>query len=624
MNPFLANIKHDWLLIYRGLKLIHQLQPYMILVCILRGLFHSIYPFIGFYFSSEIINELGKADRSMNRTITLIIFTIVCTFVCKLMMTLLSQAFDILQYMLGHKKELNMVDKGYQLDYADLDDPKVKELREKLNRGRYRRGIMGIVHQLNTLVQYIFSIIISTSLIIQMFTSRSSGTDALDQLINSPLTSCVIFMILIISIVYAVQTNAITQKRQFEIMHQTGPHYKYDTFYSYTLSTEYNAGKDIRLYSQKNLIQKEIDFHLKRIFDLEKIVPNLHAKYWTIGSFLQVIANIFTYIFVGLKALVGALDIGSIVLYTGSVTQFTNGFSGSIETLTTIKENSTYLEWFFEFMDLENRKETGTRPLDMSNMNDVKIEFKNVSFKYPGNEHYSLKNISMTLDPRKRVAVVGKNGSGKTTFIKLLCRLYDPTEGEILLNGVNIKEYNYHDYLDFFSVVFQDFKLFSCTLGENIATAAEYDHALVNECILQAGLKERMGNFPDGLDTQLYNEFSEEGVEISGGEAQKVAIARALYKDAPFIVLDEPTAALDPLAEADIYSRLNDLIKNKSAIYISHRLSSCCFCNQIAVFDQGQLAQYGTHTELLSDNLGLYNELWTAQAQYYVGHGMIK
>jgi ATP-binding cassette subfamily B protein len=195
--------------------------------------------------------------------------------------------------------------------------------------------------------------------------------------------------------------------------------------------------------------------------------------------------------------------------------------------------------------------------------------------------------------------------------------LYDPTEGEILLNGINIRKYRYDEYIRIFSVVFQDFKLLALPLGENVAGSAEYDREQVKKCLAYAGFTQRLESLPKGLDTYLYKDLKEEGVDISGGEAQKIAIARALYKDAPFIILDEPTAALDPMAEAEIYSRFNEIVTDKTAIYISHRLSSCKFCDEIAVFHEGQIVQKGTHEELVADTAGKYYELWSAQAQYY-------
>ena len=212
---------------------------------------------------------------------------------------------------------------------------------------------------------------------------------------------------------------------------------------------------------------------------------------------------------------------------------------------------------------------------------------------------------------------MGENGSGKTTFIKLLCRLYDPQEGQILLNGIDIRKYRYDDYMGIFSVVFQDFQLLDQPLGSNVAGRVTYDRERAKKALLDAGFGERLAAMEKGLDTMLYKELTEDGVELSGGEAQKIAIARALYKDAPFIILDEPTAALDPIAEAEIYSKFNEIAGDRTSIFISHRLSSCKFCDEIAVFHEGAVIQQGSHADLLADSSGKYCELWNAQAQYY-------
>ena len=228
-----------------------------------------------------------------------------------------------------------------------------------------------------------------------------------------------------------------------------------------------------------------------------------------------------------------------------------------------------------------------------------------------------VQQLNMKFQVGERLAVVGENGSGKTTFIKLLCRLYDPTEGEILLNGINIQKYRYDNYLDLFSVVFQDFRLLAQPLGQNVAAAVDYDRARAKQCLERAGFGERLASLPKGLDTCLYRDFEDSGVEISGGESQKIALARVLYQNAPFIVLDEPTAALDPEAEMEVYTKFNDIVEDKTAIYISHRLSSCRFCDEIAVFDNGRMVQQGTHDSLVAEAGGKYQTLWDAQAQYY-------
>jgi ATP-binding cassette subfamily B protein len=266
---------------------------------------------------------------------------------------------------------------------------------------------------------------------------------------------------------------------------------------------------------------------------------------------------------------------------------------------------------------MKSEMHKGTLSIGKNDDNKYEIEFNNVSFKYPGSEIYALKNLSMKFRIGQKLAVVGMNGSGKTTMIKLLCRLYDPTEGEITLNGFDIKKYDYNEYLNIFSVVFQDFKLFSFSIGQNVAASDRYDKSKADKCLNMAGFGDRLNEMSKSTETALYNDFEQDGVEISGGEAQKIAIARALYKNAPFIVLDEPTAALDPIAEFEVYSRFNEIVGDKTAIYISHRLSSCRFCDDIAVFHEGELIQRGSHESLIADTTGKYHELWNAQAQYY-------
>lgn len=275
------------------------------------------------------------------------------------------------------------------------------------------------------------------------------------------------------------------------------------------------------------------------------------------------------------------------------------------------------LKKYFEFLELKSEKHEGTLPIEKRSDHEYELEVRDVSFKYPGSDDYVLKNINLKLTIGEKMAIVGMNGSGKTTFIKLLARLYDPTEGEILLNGIDIKKYDYDEYLQLFSVVFQDFGLFSFSLGQNIASSTDYQEEAILSAIEDAGFINRYKKLPKGLDTYLYQNFDKDGVEVSGGEAQKIAMARAIYKDAPIVILDEPTAALDPIAEFEIYSHFDKIVGDKTALYISHRLSSCRFCDEIVVFHEGEIVQRGHHNKLVNDKEGKYHELWYAQAQYY-------
>lgn len=246
------------------------------------------------------------------------------------------------------------------------------------------------------------------------------------------------------------------------------------------------------------------------------------------------------------------------------------------------------------------------------------ITFSHVSFSYPGAGEETLRDIDFTVRPGEKIAVVGHNGAGKTTLIKLLCGMYEPAKGEIRVDGYPASRWDLESWYGLFSVVFQDFKLFSFGLGENVAVSEQYGEEEVWSAINKAGLEDFGRGLPEGLNTVLYRDFDKSGLEISGGEAQKIALARAVCKGAPFVLLDEPTAALDPLAEYEIYSRFNELVQNRTTVYISHRMSSCRFCRDIAVFHQGRLIQRGSHETLMQETGGKYYELWTAQAKHYV------
>ena len=310
----------------------------------------------------------------------------------------------------------------------------------------------------------------------------------------------------------------------------------------------------------------------------------------------------------------GLFDIGALVMYCGAFMQIVNGVMLIANTLGKLAEILPLARVYFEIIECTDSKQYGTRTLDGDRF---EIEFKNVSFKYPGANQYALENVSIKIENGSHLAVVGRNGSGKTTFIKLMCRLYDVTDGEILINGENIQAYTKESIINLYSVVFQDFKIFSVSLKDNVCASTALDTDRLYTCLENANIKERVERLPNKENTYLYQDLVQNGVEISGGEAQKLALARALYKDAPVVVLDEPTAALDPIAENEIYSRFNSFVQSKTAIYISHRLSSCVFCDTIAVFDHARLVESGTHTALLAAD-GQYAALWNAQAKYYV------
>ena len=323
------------------------------------------------------------------------------------------------------------------------------------------------------------------------------------------------------------------------------------------------------------------------------------------------------YLLVCLKAYGGAFGIGAVTQYIGAVTALSHNLEEFLGAIGEVNTNREFLKKTFDFLDTPNDMYQGSLTVEKRNDCQYEVEFKDVSFCYPGTDRKVLDHVNLKFRIGEKLAIVGENGSGKSTFIKLLCRLYDPTEGEILLNGINIKKYNYKEYMSVFSVVFQDFKLFALPLGQNVAASTEYDADKVQECLKLAGFDVHSDRMKKGLDTWLYKDCDADGVNISGGEEQKIALARALYQNAAFLILDEPTAALDPIAEAEVYSSFNEIVGDRTAVYISHRLSSCRFCDEIVVFDRGRIVQQGTHEELVEQTNCKYYELWSAQAKYY-------
>ena len=282
------------------------------------------------------------------------------------------------------------------------------------------------------------------------------------------------------------------------------------------------------------------------------------------------------YAFVGLKAIYGFISVGEVLRYVSAIIMLSGAITGILMAIVNIKIMNTYLTHYDTFLNLESKMVYGNEDIDTSNL---VIEFKDVNFKYPDTENYILKNINLKITPYEKLALVGENGAGKTTFIKLLSRLYDIEEGEILINGKNISNYKKEAINKLFAIVFQDFRLFSYSIKDNITIGKE--DCGVREVLIEAGFKEKLDKLGEKIETILYNRSFKDGIELSGGEEQKIAIARALYKDAPFMILDEPTSALDPLAEEEIYLKFNEITKNKTSIFISHRMSSCKFCDKI-------------------------------------------
>jgi ATP-binding cassette subfamily B protein/ATP-binding cassette subfamily C protein len=388
--------------------------------------------------------------------------------------------------------------------------------------------------------------------------------------------------------------------------------------YDVSLFYEHRFAKEIRINTLGSWL-------LERLRGRLAILHNFYRQQYYNSLKAQVFSNVITFLQQGLaygylvySVLNGRFGIGSFTMYLAAINSFSGAMFSLMDSIVDIRRFSDYYEAVDDYLHIPKRQREGKQPLNLAA--PPVLEFRDVSFRYPGQSAYALKHINLSIPAGEKLSVVGENGAGKTTMTKLLMRLYRPTEGRILLNGRDIQEFDFEHYEKTLSVVFQDFALFAMTLRDNVALGRDVEDSRVIEALRKSGFGERLAGLEKGLDTPLYKMFDENGIEPSGGEGQKIALARALLKDTPVVVLDEPTAALDPRAEFEIYQNFNAMVQGKSAIFISHRLSSARFCDKVAVFKQGELAEYGVHDELMQKR-GLYHELFTMQARFYEGTG---
>lgn len=386
---------------------------------------------------------------------------------------------------------------------------------------------------------------------------------------------------------------------------------------------DFSYAKDIRMFGLKKWLTKKFQEVNQIRYGYQK--KNEHMWFWVTfaSSTFWLLSQIIIYVYLIRCIINKTITIGNFTLYLSATSTFFECVMTMLNSINSFLHNSRYVDDFRSFYDNEklriNLPETTQKKEILKPQKSYEFEFQNVSFKYPRAERYALQNISIKINAGERLAVVGLNGAGKSTFIKLLLRLYEPTEGKILLNGTDIQNYDINSYFDVFAPVFQEVNLFAMTFAENISMKApdETDKELVKKTIIQSGLEEKLNSLEKGLDTQLLKVIYDDGIDLSGGQKQKLALSRALYKNAPVVVLDEPTAALDAIAESKLYSDFDKLIGGKTSIYISHRLSSTQFCNNVAMFKDGKLIEYGTHDSLIKQN-GEYANMFKIQAQYYV------
>ncbi len=596
--------------------------PKFFLSILLYSVFTALVPYVTIWLSAQIINELA-GGRDPQRLFQLVLIQLISAAGMALVSGVLLR-WKNCEYESSIVMDFKIYsDKMLEMDYADVDNQHTYDLYSQIwqNRNISGWGLRKAIKNFEELSTALIRVIGGIGLSIGLFTMKVPESAGKLTVMNHPLFTVLIFGLMIaISLLAPFYANKASEywARYSSTTGKLGN--RFFNFYG-RLANDRKRALDLRIYNQyQNVASRYFNEKLDFFGTNSPIAKAGKGSMGLLAALSQIVSVVLTvviYLFVCLKAWAGAFGVGSVTQYVGAITNLFLGISQMLQTVGTMKANCEFLKPVYEFLDIPNKMYQGSLTTEKRSDRKYEIELKDVSFRYPGSDSYSLRHVNMKFRIGSRLAVVGMNGSGKTTFIKLLCRLYDPTEGQILLNGIDIRKYKYDDYINIFSIVFQDFKLFAMPLGDNVACSSDYDKNRVEHCLQNAGFAERLQSLPEGLNTYLYKDLNEKGVEISGGEAQKIAIARALYKDAPFIILDEPTAALDPIAEAEIYGKFNEIAGDKTAIYISHRLSSCKFCDEIAVFDNGRVVQQGTHQSLVADEGGKYYELWHAQAQYY-------
>ena len=515
---------------------------------------------------------------------------------CGMSTVVLNQIKDLAREYLDELFQVILSEQAMGMDFEHTEDPEVLDRMNKAKEGIswYSGGCTGI---LDAAYQILMNVGVLVGVVVIIITT-------------CPLLFPVQLISLVIMGIFNKKNNDIERKSFAELA-------KSNRVFGYVLYqlADFKYGKDIRMYDSADMMLSKGKYYSDRMVEVWREQSRAIRKNSWVMDIINSLRDGLSYFYIGWLAVTKAITVGDFSMCVSSASSLYWSLANTVSGIQDIIKRCAYAHHFVVFMGYPSAMPKGAKAVPDGGHT---IELRNVSFKYPRSDRFVLRNINLTIKQGEHLSVVGLNGAGKTTFIKLICRLYDVTEGEILLDGVNIKEYSDEEYKRIFAVVFQDFELFAFSLRENIALNRAADDSEIERVLKLSGFYEDTQKMEKGLDTMLYKSFDEKGTDLSGGQRQKTAISRALYQNAPIVILDEPTAALDPIAEYDIYRRFDSLVGGKTAIYISHRLSSCRFCDKIAVFSGDTISEYGTHDELAGISGGVYAEMFAAQAQYYI------
>lgn len=567
-------------------------------------------PYLSLFFSARILNLLlAKSYRACLYTVVVFLLT---QYGLGLFEKICRQYLDGQKELCLARTEQKITAKALELEFEKFEKTETMDAIRRTNVSSMGSGNVGdqliVIH---TLITSLLSVLYALFFLLRLFLLSDSSRK---NFFTSPFSMLALLLLCGVQLALSSRINRRSTQKKIEL-NQGNDHSNSVANYLVNVMLEERRADDIRIGHLDHFLDvqfgKAMEHFLPMYLDFARFSAITDGK----NALLSLLSNFAAYLVIGARALYGVLPIGDVLLYAGSVTRAMSDLQTFLATGSEFDYINSYLSTYEDFIAQPSMAYDGTLPIEKRDDGQYEFAFHDVSFSYPGTNIPVLEHVTLSFAVGEKTALVGRNGAGKTTLIKLLCRLYEPTSGYITLNGIDIRKYSYKEYTQAFSVVFQDFHLFSLPLDENIAAGTEIDEAALQSSLAKVGLTGRVQQLPQGVRTRLYNNNGS-GVDLSGGEAQRTAIARALYKDAPFVILDEPTAALDPIAEAEIYKQFSQMTAGKTAVYISHRMSSCKFCDRIIVLDHGRIAEDGTHDTLLA-NHGIYANLYETQAQYY-------
>lgn len=600
--------------IIQALKILFRITPMLGVLLVILNVLSAGQPFINLIFSQRIIDSY-LADASWERLIKYAVWAIGLNAGIILGKALLNRWQEILftQFEFRFEEKLRLHQMNYSLE--DIMSNRVQEAQRSIEQAKMRGfQFETLIPRIQSLIQGSFSLLFAFATFVQVFGMGEKNVTSSFWTGPFPLV-----LILTLSAGLSIISFRMQAKKNHQIakLNQEANAANGSAFAYMQLISDYHFGKEIRLYGLREFLcnafeklwSSSIGYRLMQKLGKEKsLIPCMTAL-------CNGILDLCIYGLAIMKALHGEISTGMVLVYISSIRIFTQAVLGVVNTMGEMMGFGELLEPYFTLLEIPEEQEEQEKE-EVFVQAPYILEVQNVYFRYPDTKEWVLQNVSCTFKQGEATAIVGINGSGKSTLIKLLCRFYEPQKGCIRLNGIDIRHIPLVQYRRLISAVFQDFSLPALSIGEVIACNAQYDAAKVREVLARVGLDYWMRDKGVTLETALYKRYDGAGVEISGGEGQKIAIARALYQNGPCMILDEPTAALDPRTEAEVYESFHRITPDRMVIFISHRLSSCRFCQQILVFDHGSIIQNGNH-EALVEQEGMYKRLWQAQAQFY-------